>query len=107
MAIDYKLIGKRIKKQRKENNMTQEILSEKIDVTVGYVSQIERGFCKVNLDTLTKIAEVLNCDITLFLSGTSTLQPSYLKDEISAKLEECTEKQKKMVLDFISLILKY
>ena len=56
MAIDYKLIGKRIKKQRKEKNMTQEILSEKIDVTVGYVSQIERGFCKVNLDIL-KIVE--------------------------------------------------
>lgn len=107
MAVDYKLIGQRIKKHRKEKKMTQEVLAEKADVTVGYISQIERGICKVNLETMSIIANVLDCEITDFISGTSTLQASYLQSEICSQLNLCTEKQKKMVLDFISLILKY
>lgn len=40
MAVDYKLIGQRIKEHRKQKKMTQEVLAEKSDVTVGYISQI-------------------------------------------------------------------
>ena len=42
MVIDYKIIGQRIKNARKAIGMTQEVLAEKADVTVGYISQIER-----------------------------------------------------------------
>lgn len=107
MAVDYKLIGKRIKKMRKEKHITQEFLAENSDVSVGYISQVERGISKITLDTLYKIADTLELDITEIITGTSTMQSSYLQDEIAAKLEQCTETQKKMVLDFITLILKY
>ena len=60
MAIDYVSLGKRIQARRKICNFTQENLAEKISVTVGYISQIERGITKVNLDTLSKIAESLS-----------------------------------------------
>ncbi len=69
MVIDYKIIGKRIKNARKEINMTQEVLAEKADVSVGYISQIERGICKVNLDTLAIIANILNCDVSFLIDG--------------------------------------
>lgn len=107
MAIDYKLIGKRIKEHRKKKSMTQEVLAEKADVTVGYISQIERGICKVNLDTISVIANILECELTDLISGSSTLQSSYLQDEIYSKLKLCSEKQKKMVLEFISMLIKY
>ena len=38
MTIDYKIIGKRIKERRKRNDLTQEQLAERADVTVGYIS---------------------------------------------------------------------
>lgn len=63
MNIDYKLIGRRIQQIRKEKGLTQDNLSEKINVTVGYISQIERGITKINLDTLAQIATILECDI--------------------------------------------
>ncbi len=107
MAIDYKLIGKRIKEHRKAKGMTQEVLAEKSDVTVGYISQIERGICKVNLDTMSVIANILDCEVTDFISGSSTLQSSYLQDEIYSKLTLCSEKQKKMVLEFIDILIKF
>ena len=107
MGVDYKLIGKRIKEHRKSKSMTQEVLAEKADVTVGYISQIERGICKVNLDTMSVIANILECEVTDFISGSSTLQSSYLQDEIFSRLNYCDEKQKKMVLEFIEMLLKY
>ena len=69
MAIDYPLLGKKIQERRKELHKTQEKMAELLSVTVGYVSQIERGITKVNLDTLSKIAEILECDVTEFLKG--------------------------------------
>ncbi len=107
MGVDYKLIGKRIKEHRRSKSMTQEVLAEKADVTVGYISQIERGICKVNLDTMSIIADILDCEITDFISGSSTLQASYLQDEIYSKLKLCSQKQKKMVLEFVSMLIKY
>ena len=41
MNVDYKLIGSRIKAERKKLGITQEVLAEKLDVSIGYVSQIE------------------------------------------------------------------
>ena len=41
--LDYKEIGKRIKIKRKELKITQEKLSEIIDVSPSYISEIERG----------------------------------------------------------------
>ena len=107
MAIDYKLIGKRIKEHRRQNNMTQEQLAELADVTVGYISHIERGICKVNLDTMSVIAGSLNCDIADFITGISTLHKSYLNGDILSETSGLTQKQKQMVLDFIDIIKKY
>lgn len=107
MAVDYKLIGRRIKDNRKKKHMTQEVLAEKIDVTVGYISQIERGISRVNLDTMSLIANVLDCDVADFITGSSTLHSSYLQNEIFTQLQNCNEKQKKMILEFIIILIKY
>ena len=48
MNIDYKLIGERIKRMRKSNGITQEILAERLNVSIGYVSQVERGITKIS-----------------------------------------------------------
>ena len=67
----------------KAQNKTQENLAESVSVTVGYISQIERGITKVNLEMLSNIAEVLGCDISEFLSDTVKLSNNYLFDEFN------------------------
>ena len=52
MNVDYGAIGQRIKQVRRSRDMTQERLAEALSVSVGYISQIERGVTKINLDTL-------------------------------------------------------
>lgn len=68
MAIDFKLIGRRIQEKRKNCGKTQQDLAADLYVSAGYISQIERGITKVNLETLSDIADILKCDIADFLS---------------------------------------
>jgi Mannose-6-phosphate isomerase len=65
-------IGERVKKLRTEKQMTLKNLSDLTDLSVGYLSQLERGKTTVALDSLQKIAEVLAVDFTYFFDMTNT-----------------------------------
>ena len=43
MALDYNIIGSRIKEARLAKKLTQEDLSEKLDISVAFLSRVERG----------------------------------------------------------------
>lgn len=105
MAIDFKLIGERIKNRRKEIGLTQEQLAEKLDVTVGYISQCERGISKINLEKLSEISDILSCDIGYFVVGSSIGCERYLIEEYTNKYEQLTPKQKKQIVGFIDIML--
>ena len=49
MALDYSIIGERLKSARLAKNLTQEQLAEKLDVSVAFLSRAERGNVKINL----------------------------------------------------------
>lgn len=56
-------IGNRIKELRKEQGMDAKVLAQKVEIDAGNLSRIEQGRFSVGLDTLNKIASVLNMDI--------------------------------------------
>ena len=107
MSVDYSVIGKRIKLRRKARKKTQDNLAEALSVSVGYISQIERGVTKVNLDTLSEIASFLDCDLSEFLTGVMPSQNSYLNQEIEKIAGKLREDQKSMLLEIANVIAKY
>ena len=56
-----KIIGKRIQEIRKKRGMTQDTLSEIIDISPHYLSALERGVYNIKLETLVKILNALDC----------------------------------------------
>ena len=106
MAIDYILIGKRINEKRKQAGLTQEQLAEKLGVTVGYISQCERGISKINLEKLSEICDILECDLSFFVTGSTPKSTEYLYDELCEKFSNLTPFKKKQVLDIIDVISK-
>ena len=106
MNVDYKLIGNRIKTKRKQQNKTQEQLSEELSVTVGYISQLERWITKPNLEFLAKLSCSLNCDIAFFISDTVVSKYGYLKEEFTQNFSELKDNEKQLVLDLIQSIIK-
>ena len=104
MSIDYGIIGARIQRTRKSKKLTQENLAEMLDVSVGYVSQIERGITKANLEMLSTISNLLECDICFLLSGTVREQTAYLDDELMHKYSKLSTEQKALAIKLIDAI---
>ncbi|MBE8714719.1 helix-turn-helix domain-containing protein [Sphingobacterium hungaricum] len=53
----YFIISELLKEARKEANMTQQELAEKIGTKKSYISRIENGQCDIQLSTLYRIFE--------------------------------------------------
>ncbi len=58
--MNFKAIGQRIKVKRREMNMTQEELAEKLDISVEYTSRVERGSVSASFQLFEKVCTVLN-----------------------------------------------
>ena len=56
---DRKLLGEGIRRHRKEADLTQEKLAEKVDINPVYFGQIERGYKVPTVDVLLRIAKAL------------------------------------------------
>ena len=99
--IDYKLIGQRIKLKRKKAGFTQEQLAEKLFVTPGYISQLERGISRPNLDTLSEICHIVNCDIVDLLHDSTESASDYLLDEIHDLYSLLSPKEKSILFELL------
>lgn len=102
MAIDYKILGERIKTQRLSKGTTQEHFAEHMNVSVGYISQMERGITKISLERLASISEYLNCDMTLLLEGVNSDNDKYLTKDFDTLYRQLSSSEKKM----LALLLK-
>jgi len=60
------LFGTNLKLYRKEKKLSQEQLSEKVDITVKHLSEIERGIVFASAGLLEKLAESLDIPIFAF-----------------------------------------
>ncbi|MCB1735187.1 MAG: helix-turn-helix transcriptional regulator [Gammaproteobacteria bacterium] len=71
----YKVIGARIKEQRKALPMTQEALSDQSGIGRSSLAHIETGSQRVMLHQLYAIASVLECDVANLLPPANTPEP--------------------------------
>ena len=64
-------IGRYIHDLRIKNKMTLKQLSEKVNLSPGFLSQLERGYTTFSLNTLAALAEVFSTDLSCFFAQQS------------------------------------
>ncbi len=101
--IDYKAMGKRIQEKRKKKNITQERLSEIIDVSPSYISEIERGSSICSLAVLVNIAEILEMNLDNLING---INENNIDTSFSEILKEIPEKRHKLYIDVCKNVAK-
>ncbi len=106
MAIDYEVIGKRMKKERIRKGLTQEEISDKMMVSVAFYSRLETGRSHINLKRIVEISEILEVDPSYFITGTIQKQEGYLNREFSEILIKCTPKQQKFIYKVAKMVLE-
>lgn len=104
MAIDYNVIGQRIKRARLSKNLTQEDLAEKLDISVAFLSRVERGNSHVNLKRLNQLCGLLDVSEGYILNGASSTSDNYLTEEFYELLHRCSPEKQKLIYN-IALVI--
>jgi transcriptional regulator with XRE-family HTH domain len=90
LFMDTKILfGLNLKRFRKNNHLSQDQLSEKVDISVKHLSKIERGLTFVSADLLEKLSNNLGVSIArLFCKENENIYD----ENVLNKLDRITEK---------------
>ena len=100
--MEYKTIGKKIKKARNEKKLTQEKFAEKLDVSVSYISQVESGKKKFNLKRIIEVSKILEKPLDYFVDGYNyEKKPNSTIEEIIELLKNMSDIKIKLSLQIL------
>lgn len=106
MALDYNIIGERLKQARINKNLTQEKLAEQLDVSVAFLSRIERGSSFINLKRLNQICSILDVTEGEILNGVSKDSNSYLNKDLSNLIKNCPPEKISLIYNIAKVIVE-
>ncbi len=104
MAIDYNIIGERLKRARLETGLTQDKLAESLNISVAYLSRIETGTTKVNLRRLSEICNLLSVSEAEIISGVSDDSKNYLNNDLGNLLKNCSPEKQRLIYKIANII---
>lgn len=103
--VNYKEVGKRISKRRKDLGYKQAQVTEMAELSDKYLSNIERATSIVSIDVLMKLCDVLKSTPNDFLLGTSNAENSIGNEKyLLEKFSGLSPKEKAAVISFIDWI---
>ncbi len=82
------LVGKKIKKYRQKNNLTQFRLGELVDINQRQIALIESGKSFPSLPTLANFADVFHCSIADFFEVETITSERELKELLKQEIEK-------------------
>lgn len=71
-AQDNPSLGERLRERRKALGMTQQQVADAASLTIGFISQVERGLSTPSLASLYNLAQALGASVDSFVSHTPT-----------------------------------
>lgn len=97
MELDYHAIGIRIRRFRKEQGLTQQVLAELSDQEPSNISHIERGATKLSLPTIVNIANALGVTVDTLLCDSLIESKAVFEREATDILSDCTHRELKII----------
>jgi transcriptional regulator with XRE-family HTH domain len=102
MVINFKEVGYRIAKRRKELNLKQYEVCELIDANYKYLSNLETGRSAPSLEMIMKLCEVLKTTPDYFLLGTDT--STITDNQLMYKIGRLSSKNKQLLNGIVDLL---
>lgn len=99
-------LGKRIKKQRLAQAMTQAQLAEKAGITAQYLSHIENGNQKMSIAVFSRVCDALNVSADKILYNRSPESLRQLSEDIDQLLTDCTPTERYAILHLVQEVKK-
>lgn len=104
MKTTKELLGARIRELRKARGLSQERLSEMIEVEPRHMSRIERGGSYPSLDRLERISLALETPLKAFFEFGHLEDAGERLDELSGMVRDMGEEYQKLVYKIVKVI---
>ena len=104
--MDAQKVGKRIQKVRKARGLTQAELSQMLDLSTKYISNIECGFKTPKLNTFVTIANALKCDANQLLSDVLDVTTGQESGQVSEKLLSLPVEEQRRILRVLEVMIE-
>ena len=101
-----KRIGKRIKEYREKLGLTQDQFSEKIGLSVNYISTVERGGSFPRYEKLIKIINGLEVSADAIFCDVINNSVEYKENEISRRLSGLPTEEQRRILEMLDLMIQ-
>lgn len=88
-------IGKRIRDLREQNNWTRDFLSERLNISTMYLSQLEKGQRSSSLQLTIKIAEAFDISLDYLIHGEKSIDVD--KSEVIGLVNKASKRQLEIV----------
>ena len=105
--MDKLTMGDRIREARKKCELTQEQLAEKLDVSVEFVGQIERGQKLPGMQVFIKLIEVLNVSADYLLRDSISTGQLFGDNALGIKISQLSPKERIALEAIIDTYLQY
>jgi transcriptional regulator with XRE-family HTH domain len=106
MPVDAQKVGKRIQEVRKARGLTQAELSQMLDLSTKYISNIECGFKTPKLNTFVAIANALKCDANQLLSDVLDVTTGQESGQVSEKLLSLPAEEQRRILRVLEVMIE-
>lgn len=102
MILDYKEIGKRIARRRRQLGLTQAQVSEMVDISDQYMSSIERAVSIPSTEVIMRLAAALDTTPDAFLVGTARPQDTEEWRQVAELLRDLDDRQLSAARSFLT-----
>lgn len=99
-------VGMRIQEARKAKGMTQAELSQIVDITPKYLSNIECGAKVPRLETFIAIANALEVDANTLLADVLSVSGTIIGSEISKKLAALSPREQRRIERLFNIMIE-
>ena len=100
-----KIFGKILKTYRLKKGYTQEVMAEKLGISLKYISRIENGYSGIKTRTLINYMNILGITPNTIYKEFMTNEEIIKQIKISEKLNQLSEEKLNFVDDMIDLLI--
>lgn len=102
-----KTFGKILKDFRLKNNYTQEVMAEKLGISLKYISRIENGYSGIKTKTLINYMNILGITPNTIFKEFMINKEIIKQIDISEKLNQLSEEKLNFVDNMIDLLINF
>ena len=100
-------LGRRIQANRERLGMKQEELAELAELSVNYISAIERGVKCPSLDAFVRIANALEVSSDELLRDSLAVRFDIRSTDLGERISLLKPRDKEVILDVVALLVKH